>query len=134
MESKPWRAKARISSKCSQGFLARLRRSTRWALVSLTSGIGSFRRREQSRFEGRPLQNRRKKKAHVPLIWHVGFEVRSMKTLSSQAPQARSRLPTATAAGRMTTTDLARVAHIEERLPGTSLAVNPGNHANVGCV
>jgi len=52
------------------------------------------------------------KKPTWPVVWHVGFEAWTTKTLSSEAPQARSGLPTATAAGRVTTTDLARVPHI----------------------
>src|SRR5690242_2410146 len=110
MESKPSRAKARISSRWSQGFLARLRRSTRWALVSLSSGIGASsldslsskgpaskggpyksesdlrgppeggRYKSKSepgrRHKAAPTKTKRteKQKAHVPVIWHVGFE------------------------------------------------------------
>jgi hypothetical protein len=54
-----------------------------------------------------------KRKAHVPVIWHVGFEAEtSKKSLGSRAPLARCEQPTATAGCRGTTTDLARVTHV----------------------
>ena len=53
--------------------------------------------------------------------------------LSSNAPLARTGLPTATAGHRLTTTDLARVPHIVRRLRGRDGEVNPGSDANIRC-
>src|SRR5258708_30847458 len=92
MEAKPLRANWRISSRWSQGFLARFRRSTRWALVSVGADIFSVASLaihglipselalKNLRPEGLSYRNcAEKRKAHVPVIWHVGLETETSK-------------------------------------------------------
>src|SRR6266481_5804165 len=103
MESKPWRAKARISSRWSQGFLARFRRSTRWALVSVgadifsVASLGDLRiHRLETGFENpqalRPeLQKLRTKTKSPRGRWSGTWasKLRVQKELDSEAPLAR---------------------------------------------
>src|SRR5579859_2774770 len=158
MESKPSRANWRISSRWSQGFFARLRRSTRWALVSFKSGIGGYRslssvanstssrlpagsRRYKNRPKGRPLPNRgeiyqplEKQKAHVPDIWHVGFEAETSKRARFGSTSGQMSVADSNSGLPRCNNRSGKSCACSKRLRGGDCDVNPGSAANIGCL
>src|ERR1700730_13693728 len=120
MESWPRRANSRISSRCSQGFFSRLRRSTRCAFVSFRSVIrGPF------LFLLTKLPSKDKK----PTGQNSGLwasKLNLQEKLDSSAPLARDgRLTTTAAAANGTATPcLARVIHVYKRLRRVDSTVN----------
>src|SRR6516164_6422986 len=115
MELRPSRAKERISSRWSQASFSRLRRSTRRALLSLTSAIAVVPFRKISGKKKKPTWTR------ISGTWALGF--RCLEWLDPQQPQARNvDLPTAAAAA--TTRGLASHSHYSTRLRGAARRVN----------
>src|SRR4029077_12007517 len=98
MESKPSRAKRRISAKPSQGFMARFRRSDFCALVSLTAFSITI--------------SRKKKNPPPDALWRWVISADdAMKLLSQQPPRARAHACTTTTCTHADLAEIAETCH-----------------------